>query len=108
MKVLNKKRDKPTDNTVYVGRPPNDLNEHFGNAFTHLNYGKAEVTGLASAQDAVDAFRQWLLGTAHQEVNPFRRNWILSNLHLLKGKDLMCWCQPNPCHATVLMELAND
>ncbi|GAG87489.1 unnamed protein product, partial [marine sediment metagenome] len=25
----------------------------------------------------------------------------------LKGKDLVCWCAPLPCHADVLLELAN-
>ncbi len=25
----------------------------------------------------------------------------------LRGKDLACWCAPEPCHAEVLAELAN-
>lgn len=25
----------------------------------------------------------------------------------LKGKDLVCWCAPEACHADVLLELAN-
>ena len=25
----------------------------------------------------------------------------------LRGKDLVCWCAPLPCHADVLLEVAN-
>jgi hypothetical protein len=25
----------------------------------------------------------------------------------LRGKDLVCWCAPKPCHADVLLEIAN-
>jgi hypothetical protein len=37
-----------------------------------------------------------------------RRDLILSRLPSLRGKHLGCWCQPgSPCHADVLLELAN-
>lgn len=26
----------------------------------------------------------------------------------LKGKDLICWCYPKLCHASVLLEIANE
>lgn len=26
----------------------------------------------------------------------------------LRGKDLVCWCAPLPCHADILLELANE
>lgn len=26
----------------------------------------------------------------------------------LRGKDLACWCAPLPCHAEVLMRIANE
>jgi Domain of unknown function (DUF4326) len=107
MKIYNKRTDKdiPAD-AVYCGRPNTNTNEHFGNAFSRLSNSKAEV--FLSQEDAVDAFRAWLLGTDFQDVAPFRRNWILGNLHLLKGKDLVCWCAPAKCHCEVLMELANQ
>jgi hypothetical protein len=25
----------------------------------------------------------------------------------LRGKDLVCWCAPKPCHGVVLLRLAN-
>ena len=26
----------------------------------------------------------------------------------LRGKDLVCWCSPLPCHADVLLRMANE
>ena len=37
-----------------------------------------------------------------------RRAHILANLDQLRGKDLACWCPlDQPCHADVLLQLAN-
>lgn len=37
------------------------------------------------------------------------RKRILDNLPSLRGKDLACWCAPDqPCHADVLLRLANE
>lgn len=43
------------------------------------------------------------------------RTWIDQNSMLrdaarriLGGKDLCCWCGPGPCHADVLLEIANS
>lgn len=42
-----------------------------------------------------------------------RRTKLVESLHLLRGKNLACWCklpepgQPDVCHAAVLLELAN-
>ncbi|WP_043344364.1 DUF4326 domain-containing protein [Belnapia moabensis] len=32
---------------------------------------------------------------------------LLARLHELRGKDLYCWCHPEPCHGDVLLRLAN-
>lgn len=93
--------------------PPNtvkvDRSTKWGNPFsTHM----ATEAGCRNPQRAVvDAFRSWLDG------NPWacgadryedRRNAILSGLPELRGKNLACWCKPGtPCHADVLLELAN-
>ena len=67
-------------NTVYVGRPTK-----YGNTFT----GKKAVKEYAS----------FLL------LNPeITEMWI----NELRGKDLACWCPlDKPCHADVLLEIAN-
>lgn len=33
---------------------------------------------------------------------------LYKQLHELKGKTLVCWCYPEPCHATVLKKLYEE
>ncbi len=45
-----------------------------------------------------------------EQVIAAYRSLIVDNerdLAELRGKDLVCWCYPLPCHADVLLELAN-
>jgi hypothetical protein len=56
-------------------------------------------TKRAAAADAVDRFRR-LLGESPAQVEAIRTH--------LAGKDLCCWCPlDQPCHADVLLEIAN-
>ena len=71
-------------NTVYVGRPTK-----WGNPFEYAS-----------------VFKRWLNGEI--KLWAFRREVILRSLAELRGKDLACWCPlDQPCHADVLLELAN-
>lgn len=115
-KRIQRKRTKGwrmPEGTVYVGRPT-----VFGNPFPVDVYGRA---------DAVDLFRRWLTG----QISPLElsqcsrcdrwsggqdetvtlgivRGWIMYEIPRLRGRDLVCWCPLDaPCHADVLLELAN-
>jgi len=52
-------------------------------------------------------------GTRAEVIAKYRA-WIVQQpalmaaLSELRGKDLACWCAPEPCHAEVLRELANS
>ena len=85
---------------VYIGRPGGNSNQHFGNPFTHKPGTKASVV-VGSRQEAVQAFDDWLDGTKWQHVEPARRLWILSHLHIIKNKNPVCWCAPKACHGDV-------
>lgn len=89
-KRIQRKRKKGwmmPEGTVYVGRP-----SKWGNPF---RVGRHYPTATA----AVRAFRVY--AAHHAYFNP---NW----LEPLRGKDLACWCKlSDPCHADVLLELAN-
>jgi len=91
-------------NTVIVSRP-----SKYGNPF---NWKDSDLTIIATAKlYAKTAFRQWLKGTNPSPRPDLedRRQWILNNIADLRGKNLACWCKPGePCHADVLLELAND
>ena len=77
-------------------------------------------------RSAVNAFRLWLTEDAEwwmlPPVDQFstrgldalwsalngKRDLILSRLPSLRGMHLGCWCKPgSPCHADVLMDMAN-
>lgn len=83
-KVLNKVRDQISPEDVYVGRP-----SKWGNPFIIGKDGtRLEVIGR---------YYKWL--TEQPE--------LMQALSELRGKNLVCWCAPLPCHATVLLRLAN-
>lgn len=88
------------ENAVSVCRPSiwgNDI--RIGDDISYYTEGCHSAT----AADAVDLFRRFQL--AHKAADPDRfERWISP----LRGKDLACWCPlDQPCHADVLLELAN-
>lgn len=83
-------------NTVSVARPT-----RHGNPFSIGDYG------IPDAQAAVERFRQWRDDRIVGPVPPPVAD--------LRGKNLACWCpiinshgEYSPCHADVLISLAND
>lgn len=86
------------EGAVYVGRPT-----VWGNRYT-VGVPGTGVGVVASAQEAIDGFRR-MWSESHQ---------IAYIRECLRGKDLACWCplvdkdgNKVPCHADVLLELAN-
>ena len=55
-------------------------------------------------------FDNLLCLTCKAEIEDQRRtrDHVFNHLHELRGHDLLCWCRAGqPCHADVLLELAN-
>lgn len=120
---IQRKRSKDwrmPENTVYVGRP-----SKFGNPWS---LKRAYESGLfkpeAVPQVVVTEFEAWLtreaspndehLGYWFKPEMIAQKEYILSHIHELRGKNLACWCplyDKNglriPCHADVLLRLAN-
>lgn len=106
------------EGAVYVGRPTK-----WGNPYTvgqqyftnPLPYALPTGPGVRQSTDLLKVeicqtkaqcvrwFKEWLLvATADLCINRL-------NLSELCGKDLACWCPlDKPCHADVLLELANS
>ena len=79
-------------NTVYVGRPTK-----LGNPFLH-GFGR-------SRQEAVEMYRTWLSDLS-SSFPGYSKKEIRKTL---RGKNLACWCPlAEPCHADVLLEMANE
>jgi hypothetical protein len=70
--------------------------------FTVSDARKLVVDSFASVLRAGRRSEFWFANGAEQF------DWMAANLGALKGKDLACWCQlDQPCHADVLLEIAN-
>lgn len=97
------------EGAVSVARPT-----IWGNPFTVADAREAGYRGTDAelAARCVEAFRVWLgphwrINWDGPESEP-RRAEVLRRLPELRGRDLACWCKPGcPCHADVLLELAN-
>mgnify|MGYP002619828214 CR=1 FL=1 len=99
--------------------PPNtvkvDRSTKLGNPFPIDVYGREKavdkfrrlITGNMSTFEMSTSSRQdW--ASNHGISLVFVREQIRQKLPELRGKNLACWCKPGePCHADVLLEIAN-
>lgn len=84
LNARNLKGDKP-NNSVYVGRP-----SKWGNPWS--------ISKTNSREKVIKMYREYIQTQKH----------LLDCLNELKGKDLICWCEPEACHADILLELVNE
>lgn len=82
--VYNMRSVRPAD-TVYVGRP-----SKWGNPFSFDALGRERIVAL---------FEEWV------RKDP---EFMAQIKKELRGKNLGCWCMPYPCHASVLLKIANE
>lgn len=84
--IYNKHHGNAPAAAVYIGRP-----SKWGNPF---------IIGIDGGRRAViRKYRAWLLG---------QPELVAQARQELKGKDLVCWCAPKPCHGDVLQEVADS
>jgi hypothetical protein len=127
-KRIQRKRSKGwrmPENAVYVGRPG-----AWGNPFHIEQLSDAPrwwrvwpapdgtddlfATKLEAAKVAVTAYDAWISGGVGAnyfsiDAATYHRGWVKTHAReQLGGKDLACWCPlDQPCHADVLLRLAN-
>lgn len=98
------------ENTVSVARPG-----RWGNPFSiQAAIDCGFTTREKGAAFVVYCFRTWLgAGQAGRDVwqgpeSDLKRRPFVDELSHLRGKNLGCWCKlGDPCHADVLLEMAN-
>ena len=94
-------------NTIYVGRPT-----RWGNPFVVAqDHAALEQYGDYTAN--VDLWGGWPVRDTQTAVRAFEEmkatHLPLAALRELRGKNLACWCPlDQPCHADVLLRLANE
>ena len=77
-----------TGAAIYVGRP-----SPWGNPFSERKHGRLPC---------IEMFEQ-LARSSHPSCE-LMREWLAP----LAGHDLVCWCDPLPCHAHVLIALMEE
>ncbi len=82
--VLNKHASGIPPGAVYVGR-----GSKWGNP--------CPITRVHSRAHVIAMHGTWLKG----------QHELLRDIHELRGKDLVCFCAPQACHADLLLRLAN-
>jgi hypothetical protein len=83
----------------------------WGNPFTISDMEARYGLDKAEAQArAVALCGQWLRGTLDPKLSPGHKPPTREEIRAgLAGYNLACWCAPGtPCHADVLIELANE
>lgn len=84
----------------------------FGNPFTvagYLEIWNPKASPAEAARGCVGMYRDWLreVLAGHWDHDPKLKR-LRESIPTLRGKDLCCYCPPgSPCHADVLLELAN-
>lgn len=97
IRLTRRRGARKPDGAVTVARPTK-----WGNPF--VVGGPFELAGesgtVRDREHAVALYRQWVAAQAELQEQA-RRD--------LRGRDLACWCPlPGPCHADVLLRVANE
>lgn len=82
-KVVSRRGRRVNPGAVYVGRP-----SKWGNPFR------------GERREVIRKYEAWLLTERPDLVAAARQE--------LRGRDLECWCAPRPCHADILLRVANS
>ncbi len=83
------------ENALYIGRKSH---------FKHETLQKSEWANhfkVSASLRRTDAIKQY-------EKYVKNNKQLMSKLHTLNGKNLVCWCAPKPCHGEVLVKLFNE
>ena len=98
---------KMPENTVYVGRP-----SKWGNPFK-VGLNQNSFGSIFNKKECDPNFYKKSADVKHcvSRFEPYIHYMIKSgqlNISELKGKNLACWCKiGEPCHADILLKLAN-
>lgn len=85
-RVYNRRTHKVPATAVDIARP-----SIWGNPFA--------INGTRDRTAAIETYAAWLMRQPEMVERAKRE---------LRGKDLVCWCAPLPCHGDVLLRIAND
>jgi hypothetical protein len=90
-RVLNYRRDGLPPNAVYIGR-------------LMPRYGLPGSKWHNPYKVGCDGTREEVIAKYERHLHD---SGLIYAVHELRGRDLVCWCAPEPCHGDLLLRLAN-
>lgn len=84
-KVLNKYKDKITNQDVYIGR-----GSKWGNPFV--------IKNGETRESVIEKHKEYFINNAY----------LRQCLPELKGKNLVCFCSPKPCHGDFILKCVEE
>lgn len=93
------------ENTVYVGRPsrwgnPFRVGEMWGRRRMEPGGGEKSCGPISDNNEAVRLFKRFTARKTQYQIHAAQH---------LRGKNLACWCLiGSPCHADILLKIANE
>lgn len=88
------------ENNVYIGRP--GIVFINGKRFPPKGSPFANPYKTGTREEIIEQFKVYI------EAKLKNSPELLSELKMLKGKNLGCWCKPEACHGDVLVEIINN
>lgn len=91
------------DNNVYIGRAGVVFIDKVRFPKKQSNFcNKFKIGKDGTREEVIEKYRNYIGKRLENEPE------LKEELKKMKGKNLGCWCHPEPCHGDVLMELINN
>lgn len=88
---------------------PTPADDHMAGEFPWKVERRGETAWFKHRADALAEAVQWFRESMDDIARHLSDDAFASEMSELRGRDLACWCPLDyPCHADVLLELAND
>ena len=104
--VVNKKTHKPTENDFYVGR-----GSCLGNPYSSINYVQTKALyKCETRQESIQKFYEYIKQKISQKdieiCSELNKIWKAAKEE--KDVNLVCYCYPKSCHATIIKKIIEE
>lgn len=108
-KFQNLKEWMEDDNNVYIGRAgivfiensETGIKERFPKHSSPF-HNPYKIGKDGTRNEVLDKYREYIVKKLNVEPT------LVNSLMELRGKNLGCWCHPEPCHGDILLELIKN
>lgn len=104
--IVNKHTHSPNENDIYVGR-----GSKLGNPFSSIQGRETKANFIcASREEAIENFSSYLKQKISDKdkniCDELNRIWKIAKS--VRDINLVCYCAPKSCHATIIKRIVED